>query len=295
MSVEALVSQVEGAREGHQRATDILAELRSRFEPEEAPPSPESEGGISASDIGHTVLDIAGFIPVVGAIADLANAAWYAAEGDYFNAGLSAVSAIPGIGDAAAAAKLGVRATDAAISATRVGDMAGDAARVGDASSAFRRGGLEPGNPISTSLTRSGDRPVFDQGSAPTCGPVSAAMVFATSNRYVDVNRLAQQAGTTQRGTLMGKLTSAMKANGANVSLERRLSLDGLAQRTAQGNPAIAHMNLDRGRHAVVVDGVTERQGVRVVAIRDPAGGRQYFTPADEFTQRFTGEAIVPR
>lgn len=28
-------------------------------------------------------------IPVVGAVADVANGAWYAAEGDYLNAGIS--------------------------------------------------------------------------------------------------------------------------------------------------------------------------------------------------------------
>jgi hypothetical protein len=44
----------------------------------------------------------------------LANAAWYAAEGDYKNAAFSAASAIPGAGDAAAAARLGARGMDAA-------------------------------------------------------------------------------------------------------------------------------------------------------------------------------------
>ncbi|MBD2088591.1 C39 family peptidase [Microcoleus sp. FACHB-1515] len=294
MSAADLIARIDAARGDHQRASDLLAEARDRYEPPEPPPPPPDEG-IDISAIAHTALDFAGFIPGVGVVADLANAALYAAEGNYAMAGLSAAAAVPLVGDAAAAAKLAAKGANAAMDVARVGDMAGDAARVGDASSAFRRGGLEFRNPASTSLTRSGDRPVFDQGSAPTCGPVSAAMVLATSNRHVDINRLAQQAGTTQRGTQMKDLKSAMNANGANVRLEQRLSVDGLAQRTAQGNPAIAHMKLDRGDHAVVVDGVTERQGVRVVAIRDPAGGRQYFTPADEFAQRFTGRAIVSR
>ncbi len=50
------------------------------------------------------------FIPGVGAVADLANAGLYAAEGDYINAGLSLVSAIPGIGDTVALAKKSVNA-----------------------------------------------------------------------------------------------------------------------------------------------------------------------------------------
>lgn len=54
-------------------------------------------------DIVHGVLDVAGFIPVVGAVADVANAAIYAAEGDWGNAALSLVSAVPGVGDAVGA------------------------------------------------------------------------------------------------------------------------------------------------------------------------------------------------
>jgi hypothetical protein len=63
-----------------------------------------------ASTIGHGALDAAGFIPVVGGVFDLANAGWYAASGDWTNAALSATAAIPGVGDAAAAAKLTVKA-----------------------------------------------------------------------------------------------------------------------------------------------------------------------------------------
>lgn len=63
----------------------------------------------SWGDIGHTALDVAGFVPVVGAVADVANGAWYAAEGDYANAAMSMASAVPFVGDAAAAAKIAVK------------------------------------------------------------------------------------------------------------------------------------------------------------------------------------------
>ena len=49
-------------------------------------------------DWAHGALDVAGMIPAVGNIADGINAAWYAAEGDYEMAGLSAAAAIPGAG-----------------------------------------------------------------------------------------------------------------------------------------------------------------------------------------------------
>ena len=50
--------------------------------------------------VGHTLLDIAGFIPVVGFGADLANAYWYRCEGNQEMAMASVISAIPGMGDA---------------------------------------------------------------------------------------------------------------------------------------------------------------------------------------------------
>ena len=55
----------------------------------------------------HDLLDVAGFIPVVGEIADLANAVGYALEGDWVNAGISAAGAIPVVGDLAKAGRVG--------------------------------------------------------------------------------------------------------------------------------------------------------------------------------------------
>ncbi|WP_427885160.1 putative adhesin [Kribbella sp. GL6] len=91
------------------------------------------------ADIGHAILDGIGLIPVVGEVADLANAGWYAAEGDYVNAALSAASAIPVAGYAATAAKAtkyankGLKAAKAAKGAKvvmRGGDGEGYAAKV---------------------------------------------------------------------------------------------------------------------------------------------------------------------
>jgi hypothetical protein len=57
----------------------------------------------------HTVLDIAGFIPGLGAIPDLINAGIYAAEGDLKNAALSATAAIPVAGDSIKAGTMVVK------------------------------------------------------------------------------------------------------------------------------------------------------------------------------------------
>ena len=49
---------------------------------------------------GHDILDLLGMLPGIGFVFDGINAAWYAQEGDYYNAACSLVSALPGAGDA---------------------------------------------------------------------------------------------------------------------------------------------------------------------------------------------------
>jgi len=72
------------------------------------------------SEVGHTALDVAGMVPVVGAVADGVNAGWYLAEGDYTNAALSAAGMVPGVGDAATAAKLAAKGAKYAKNADKV-------------------------------------------------------------------------------------------------------------------------------------------------------------------------------
>jgi len=47
-----------------------------------------------------------------------------------------------------------------------------------------------------------------------------------------------------------------------------------------------------KSAHAVVVDGVTVRNGQPVVAIRDPHG-KAYFSPLKTFEKNFSGHMIV--
>ena len=69
----------------------------------------QSNGGIDISswyteDVSnaiHNILDIAGFIPGFGAFSDALNSIVYALEGDWYNAGMSALAVIPGLGDMA--------------------------------------------------------------------------------------------------------------------------------------------------------------------------------------------------
>jgi hypothetical protein len=70
------------------------------------PVKPENTPEIDAVDALQMVLDLAGMIPGAGAIPDLINAAISLMRGDFAGALFSAGSAIPGIGDAAGAAKI---------------------------------------------------------------------------------------------------------------------------------------------------------------------------------------------
>lgn len=73
-------------------------------------------------------------------------------------------------------------------------------------------------------------------------------------------------------------------------------SLDDVANATRGGNSAIVHVqnpaNPSQTGHFVVVDGVTTRQGQRVVAVRDPWEGRQFFMNADTFAGRMSGNTV---
>jgi hypothetical protein len=62
---------------------------------------------VSLSDLGHTALDVASFVPGLGTVTGLVNAGWYAAEGDWGNAAFSAATAIPIAGDFVDALKVG--------------------------------------------------------------------------------------------------------------------------------------------------------------------------------------------
>lgn len=80
--------------------------------------------------IGHGALDLLGFIPGIGAAADVANGLWYAAEGNYVDAAASFLSAVPGVGDAFGGAnaarkavKSGLSAFEAATSPKIVGNV----------------------------------------------------------------------------------------------------------------------------------------------------------------------------
>ena len=103
-----LFRQLGFNRGNHQTAKEMEAKEEQNQQEEASDEEP------SASDIAHAALDVAGFLPVVGFFADMANAGLYAIEGDYTQAAVSAVCSVPGIGDAFAAGKLASKGIKAA-------------------------------------------------------------------------------------------------------------------------------------------------------------------------------------
>lgn len=92
-------------------------------------PAAESGGGGWLDGL-QLALDIVGLIPGLGEIADGANALIYVARGDYANAALSVAAMIPIGGQAATAAKLGIKGADAAKTVAKNADEVADAAKI---------------------------------------------------------------------------------------------------------------------------------------------------------------------
>jgi len=93
-----------------------------------------NSSGWNPMDIVHGALDVAGFIPVVGAVADVLNAGIYLAEGNYEEVAWAMAAAVPGVGDAAKGARMAKKAAEqlvehgdeAAEGVTRVGRWMND-------------------------------------------------------------------------------------------------------------------------------------------------------------------------
>jgi len=100
-----------------------------------APASPDMPPASSSSGVldgVQGVLDVAGFVPGVGIVADLANAGISAARGDFAGAALNAAAAIPGFGDAAKGAAMTAKVTRG------LAAHAGDAKKAADGSADFK-------------------------------------------------------------------------------------------------------------------------------------------------------------
>ncbi|MEA2221942.1 MAG: hypothetical protein QOH83_318, partial [Solirubrobacteraceae bacterium] len=85
-----------------------------------------NSSGWNPMDIVHGALDVAGFIPGLGAVADVLNAGIYLAEGNYQEVAWAMAAAVPGVGDAAKGARMARKAAEQLV---RHADDAADARR----------------------------------------------------------------------------------------------------------------------------------------------------------------------
>lgn len=138
---------------------------------------------------------------------------------------------------------------------------------------------------------------MYDQGNVPICGHNSCGMVLDTMGKPVDVAKLIADIQPTTEGILPSQVARLFKSEGVDaVALGGRNVAD-LQRYTAKGTPVVVRISDGTSggfSHFVVVDGITVRNGVQVVAIRDP-NGLQYFSPVASFKKSFTGEVIYTK
>lgn len=151
-------------------------------------------------------------------------------------------------------------------------------------------------NPLlSDSIPRKSNRMVLDQGPTPTCGHNACAMTLDSLGNAVDPARLIERIPPTEAGINGVEVKRLFTQEGVPASFVGDRTVERLGVLTQNGRPVVVRIEgPDNFSHWVVVDGVTERAGVKVVAIRDSAGGKEYFSPVETFNESFTGEVVIP-
>ena len=208
------------------------------------PAAPAESGWLSA--LGHTVLDVAGMVPLVGEVADGINAAWYTAEGDYTNAALSAAAMVPFLGTAASAAKL------------------------------VRRGsgvvrGVDPAPGPNTPLAPQGGLQRHEDAGGHTLAP-HRAHVGATDQQLLD--RLANEPHLKGVSSFYDRAT-AERAAGENIAMNQTKIKNWLNTNSANNKAFdLDHGGWNVGRHApqgaTTSTDVADVSASKVVLRRDP-------------------------
>ena len=149
---------------------------------------------------------------------------------------------------------------------------------------------------LDDAIARSGTsaRPVVNQGNVPTCGHNCAALILNQEGKAVDVSNLIKSMAPTTEGITGNQVAILFKRNGINAQFVERRNIDDIVRYTQNGQSVIVRIKKDKFSHFIIVDGVTKRNGINVVAVRDPHG-IQYFSPVNTFKQSFTGEVIFTK
>ncbi len=161
-------------------------------------------------------------------------------------------------------------------------------------------GNYAEGNPLQADprkIDRNTSRALLDQGAGTfTCGHNSCAMVIDSMGKKVDPADLISKIPPGPGGIYAKDVVKLFKSEGIDaVALERRDIRD-IERYTKSGQPVMTRLEGEGNfSHYVVVDGVTVRNGIRVVAVRDPDRGVAYFSPVTTFEKYFSGDVVLPK
>lgn len=96
--------------------------------------------------------------------------------------------------------------------------------------------------------------------------------------------------GANPEGVPVTRLVSLLRSNNINAMLRRGLSTSQLEDLSNSPRSIVAVIRSSTDpdlNHVVIVDGLTQRGGRSVVAIRDPGTGTAYFESLTSFRRRF--------
>ncbi|WP_141733397.1 cysteine peptidase family C39 domain-containing protein [Oligoflexus tunisiensis] len=142
---------------------------------------------------------------------------------------------------------------------------------------------------------------VYQDPGSLNCGPATCGMVLDTYGKPKKLVDLIAQVG--DKATTGDELVALLKSNSVNARRNMETFPNDLERLTAGGRPVIARVATNGDYdHWIVVDGITIRNGQKVVAIRDPAPkprpdstkGGPYYELFETFKARYTREAIIP-
>ncbi|MFF4425523.1 RHS repeat-associated core domain-containing protein [Streptomyces sp. NPDC001549] len=243
------------------------------------------------SEVGHLALDVVGMIPVIGEVADLANGAWYAAEGDWKNAALSMASMIPVVGSAVAGTRIAAKvvkyaskATSRVSKASPVRKLAGVGSRSGPAPGLTKAGGARTSN---FAAARPGPSPGMFKNTRPNPGlktahrgpttppngpgaPVRLSRAPEKGNRASESTGLKAENHAHNTGT--GKSETNQAYLGDSESVARQYAGSG---------------TYEDGYHIFTMkDGFLDRfNPEKYRGFHDKDGGQQWLIPTKEFDE----------
>lgn len=189
---------------------------------------------VSAMDAIHLGLDVAGMVPVLGVVPDLVNAGLYAARDKKGMAALSLAAAVPIVGQAATAAKLGTKAVGALTKGAKAGVKTSVvAAKQAGKQSAAATKALTKAEKVSSKATKAAKegKKAFQTAKAAKGVPDSA---MAIGKAYKTAKTAKGAAKTAGKATAK----AAKKAETTTSALSTSIDRYDLAKKTLKGKEA---------------------------------------------------------